>query len=139
NRLWSTHPPLAERIKRLDPSFDGDFSPYAGATAAKPADAPGVSNLAGEATASRASEARPETGGTLAEEIPDALHDAGATSFGAVATLYALMLDPEEAVRAQQVEALREELAAPLFEEVVRMLPRVAELPRGARLPLADL
>jgi len=136
NSLWATHPPLMERIKRLDPSFDGDFSPYVGATAAAPADAPGVSNLAGGAPEPPA---RPLVGKVVAEEIPPSLHEAVSTSFGAVATLYALMLDPEEAVREQQIEALREELAAPLFAEVVRMLPTVGALPLGARLLLADV
>jgi Zn-dependent protease with chaperone function len=145
SRLWSTHPPLMERIKRLDPSFDGDFSRYEGATAARPADAPGVSNLAGEAAGPSPvpppvpPPPRPVVGEAVAEEIPAALHDAVGTSFGAVATLYALMLDPDEPVRAQQVEALREELAAPLFAEVLRMIPAVGALPRGARLPLADV
>lgn len=139
SRLWSTHPPLMERIKRLDPSFDGDFSPYVGATAAAPAGAPGVSNLAGGAVEPPAPAARPLVGEVVAQEIPEPLHEAVATSFGAVATLYALMLDPEEAVRAQQIETLREELAAPLFAEVVRMLPAVGALPLGARLPLADV
>lgn len=139
SRLWSTHPPLAERIKRLDPSFDGDFAPYTGATASKPADAPGISNLAGEAPPPPVSEARLDVGETVVAEIPGALHDAVSTSFGAVATLYALMLDPEEAVRAQQLEALQEALATPLFAEVLKVMPDVAALPRDARLPLADL
>lgn len=137
--LWSTHPPLVERIKRLDPSFDGDFGPYAGATAARPADAPGVSNLAGAAAPPAEPEAPPEAGEAVVAEIPEPLHDAVSTSFGAVATLYALMLDPDESVRAQQVEALQASLTTPLFAEVLKVMPAVSALPRDVRLPLADL
>ena len=152
SRLWATHPPLVERIRRLDPAFDGDFSRYAGASVPSAAGPAGVVGLVGEqarpvggesgggqAQEHAAEPSRSAVGAAVLEEIPASLHEAVGTSFGAVAVLYALMLDAEESVRAQQAEVLREELATPLFGEVVRLMPEVGALAAGARLPLADV
>ncbi len=155
--LWATHPPLEERIRRLDPSFDGDFSSLPANQIARGRvemnARAGVSGLAGAGPSARAqapaapleaveTAARapgPATGAVVLAEIPDVLHEAVSTSFGAVATLYALMLDPETAARDQQLDVLKDDLAAPLFAEVVRMLPEVSALNIDARLPLADV
>ena len=45
----ATHPPLDERIRRIDPAFDGDFAKWAGALS--PAAAAGEDSAARTATA----------------------------------------------------------------------------------------
>ena len=169
--LWATHPPIEERIRRLDPSFDESYEGSPAALVAKgraemharaalngtaegpaairaavsplaaepPPDATEAPPVTSETVEAVADGPGPEVGAVVLAEIPDALHEAVSTSFGAVATLYALMLDPDESVRAQQLDVLEEDLVAPLFAEVVRMMPDVEELATDARLPLADV
>lgn len=174
--LWATHPPLEERIRRLDPSFDKSYegspaalvakgraemharaalngtnegpaalhagiTPLAPSEVTPPIDAvtPPSPETVPEMVEAVADGPGPEAGAVVLSEIPDALHDAVSTSFGAVATLYALMLDPDESVRTLQLEVLEADLIPPLFGEVVRMMPEVGALESDARLPLADV
>jgi len=150
NRLWATHPPLAERIRRLDPSFDGDFSDVAVQASA---DASGPSALAPVETREPSpatdevrpegthppEEASPAVGEAMRHEIPADLHEAVSTSYGAVATVYALMLDPQAPIREQQMEVLRGALQPPLVEEVLRVRTLLDGVPPGARLLLVDI
>ena len=149
SRLWATHPPLAERIRRLDPSFDGEFSfdgdfadaalgasalAPAGSAAPSPGGRPVVERVAdGEAGAS------PALGAAVRDEIPTALHEAVGTSFGAVAVVYALMLDAQPPIRERQVETLQKALTPPLVEEVLRYGSVLEDLPPAMRLPLVDV
>lgn len=149
-RLWATHPPLEERIRRLDPSFDGDFAAYRSA----PASDTGVSSLASNAPADASSREEPSieskdrpspadpspaVGAALRHEIPTALHATVATPFGAVAVVYALMLDTQSATYDQQVAILRESLQPPLVDEILRIVPSLDAVPPAARLLLVDV
>jgi Zn-dependent protease with chaperone function len=150
-RLWATHPPLTERIRRLDPSFEGDFSAYEASTQRSAADEERALGLAAPTTPpaldrdEHAPPVRPDrgpspaVGAAVLDEIPAALREAVGSSFSAVATVYALMLDPEPAIREQQAEILAEALTPPLRVEVLRLQPLVAALPPEARLPLVDV
>ncbi|MEP0546874.1 MAG: M48 family metallopeptidase [Rhodothermales bacterium] len=152
-RLWATHPPLTERIRRLDPSFEGDFSAYEASTERSAADEERALGLApavpaGPPPVERGSapppvqtdrSPSPAVGAAVLDEIPAALREAVGSTFSAVATVYALMLDPEPAIRAQQEEILTEALAPPLRAEVLRLQPLVAGLSPEARLPLVDV
>ena len=153
SRLWATHPPLTERIRRLDPSFDGSFDRYEASTQRSALDEEGRVGLAPAESVSPSPIERGEVpraeggersrslavGAAVIHELPDALHEAVASTFSAVATVYALMLDPETAIREQQEEILAEALAPALHAEVVRLQPLVAALPPEARLPLVDV
>lgn len=137
NRLWATHPPLTERIRRLDPAFDGTVSEGSMTSAEGPSAAVG---LRGEAVSSaNQTLAPPAVGATVLDGLPDVLHEAAGSSFGAVAMVYALVLDPEPAVRTKQMDMLAETLQAPLHREVMRLLPSVDALSPEARLPLVDV
>ncbi|HEX7091861.1 MAG TPA: M48 family metallopeptidase [Longimicrobiales bacterium] len=80
--LFATHPPLVERIRRIDPSFDGDFERVFEAAAAREALAAG-SQEAHHGTAARHGAPAPRTPGALDRRATGALL-AGAAA-GAVA------------------------------------------------------
>lgn len=84
-------------------------------------------------------EATPAVGEAMRHEIPAALHDAVSASFGAVAAVYALMLDEQPPVRERQLEAMRGALQPPLVEEVLRIRPLLEHVPPAARLMLVDV
>ncbi len=153
SRLWATHPPLTERIRRLDPSFEGSFDIYEASTAVSAAEEERALGLAGAVQADPPSVGRPATeppvhtarslspavGAAVLDEMPAELREAVGSSFSAVATVYALMLDVEPAIHERQWKTLGEALAPPLHAEVRRLQPAVAALPVEARLPLVDL
>jgi len=135
NRLWATHPPLTERIRRLDPSFDGERIDAAKAPVEGHA---GTMGLVG-AGPSVASHAPPSSRGAVLHGLPEALHEAASSPFGAVAMVYAIVLDPEPTVREQQMRRLEETLQPALYREVGRLRPAVDALPPEVRIPLVDV
>ncbi len=124
--LWATHPPLPERIRAIDPGFDGTFfNPpevvnvaeqsfvSAGLAPARPAPsnraAPGIPPILSMAAARLA----PATVGTLTadqiadahdllESIPTRLRDAAHDPTEAPLLLFALLLDPDPGVHEKQ-------------------------------------
>ena len=149
--VFSTHPPLEDRIRRLDPSFDGVFRPLPspGEAPATRRETPGVSGLAPGRT-----ETTPDrlvrsigspTPATLAyaaallREIPGELRRAGRDPLEAEALVYALLLDPDANVRNRQLRMVLERAGLAVrnrAETLVRQLDRVEA---GTRLPLLDL
>jgi len=167
SNLWSTHPPLVERIRRLDPEFDGDFSKVVakrpspreetaaagGARGRKGRSHPSIGDTlilaAGAMGAAGVPQAAPEAvpeqaGLDLGEavslgSVPDRLLAATREPFAAVALMYAAVLDRDAGSREAQLAALRSSITSALLEEVMKLLPDVDALPEEARLPLADL
>ena len=168
SRLFATHPPLAERIRRLDPDFDGAFPEVAARDAraqARPAPGPvaGMAAIHGAAAApaDAARHARPRAEsvapaaildavgspseadltaarGVLAA-IPEPVLEAAREPFGARALVYALLLDREPDVRARQLEELQRGADPAVFGETKRIAPAVGQLPRSHRLAVVDL
>ncbi len=148
--LLATHPPLVERIRRIDPSFDGDFSRVR-------FDPPGDE----EVVKARSHQPRPRVMtfnpaeaikgvGTIApaqlayatdllDEIAPTLADAVRDPFGAQAVVYALLLDPAEPLRNSQLTWLDANVLPAAVREVRRVLPEVARLAPETRLPLVEL
>lgn len=175
--ITATHPPLDERIRRIDPSFDGTYPKVewpaegrapageeersaGGPRAGLPglpgveipgADIPGVGTiLAGGVLASGAPEAVADSVGTLdpphvehaaalLAALPEPLREAAHEPASARALVFALLLDPERAVRVRQLEVLRESAEPELVEEARRLAVPLAEGPPEARIPLLDL
>jgi Zn-dependent protease with chaperone function len=163
--LLSTHPPLKERIKRLDPAFDGHFTavkPGRLAAAEPASDRPkraalrpgtvdGAFGRVGEPLRAPLEplEAVLQIGAPgiehlafaalLLEELPDRLHQAAQNPFGARAVIFALLLDDEEAVRTRQLERLAEHADRAVYEETRKLSGLVAAVRPESRLPLVDL
>lgn len=156
----ATHPPLAERIRRIDPSFNGTF-PKIAASQVEPvredeerrAHAAGLAagfgprqerrvELDPHAAVATVAAPGPEHvayATALLASLPAPLASAAHEPFGACALVYALLLDRDPRVRQKQL-ALVDYLAAPgTAAEVGRLAPQVDTLDEAARLPLADL
>jgi hypothetical protein len=158
--LLATHPPLVERIRRLDPQFDGQFPevrpvgvdreeleghrpgrvpPFAAMPRLR--GLPRVLRFADEA-ASRVGHVDPEEIGwaqALYDTMPDVLRVAAQEPFSARALVYALLLDPRADLRDLQLTRLKVGAEPRDFAETLRLVAPVQALPDTHRLPLLDL
>ncbi len=147
--MLSTHPPLEDRISRLDPSFDP-----AGRSTATPRHASNDSAQIAALTDSAAVDTTPkavvDSVGTteperffydeaIVAEIPIGLRQTISSSLGAVALTYSLLLDPDSSNRSFQLDLLRERVDPIILEEIEQILPDVLALDHFARLPALDL
>ncbi len=142
----ATHPPLAQRIKRIDPAFDGNFQvknkPKRQAQQKPPKTkaqssrfdpthvlhqigTPGVEHILYAAA--------------LLESLPHPIKKAVHNPFGARAVIYALLLDPSQKIRENQLNRL----AAHADKQVVQLTQvaskMVNQLEDKSRLPVVEL
>lgn len=148
----STHPPLEERIQRLDPSFTGSFAatdpgpkihPAAGAEIPENEErlAAGVVGLGGHTIAARVGAVQPthvDYATRFLSGLPAGLKERAREPATAPALLFALLLDRDPQVRLVQVKVL-EAAGRFLFEETQKASTILASCPDAARLPLLDL
>ena len=155
NAMFATHPPLKERIKRIDPSWDGEFPELpAGAVGAQAAAAaPGAAGFAGSEAAAAAgpnvadavshvgqpTPAHLEYAADLIEHLPKPVVEAAREPYGARAVVYALVLDRDPGPRQVQLSHLEAEADRGVFEETIRVAPLVEQLDPRMRLPLLEL
>ena len=164
--LFATHPPLADRVARLDPQFKGEWPEVVDPVAVPPQEAkrtpdrgrptipglptlPGlphipipVLGLAAGQTAERAGTVTPDDLDRAAEmhaDLPDDLRAAAGEPFGARALVLALLLDFRDDVRAKQLAAVEAAGDPLLTAETQRLAEQSLGLSEAARLPLADL
>jgi Zn-dependent protease with chaperone function len=162
--LFASHPPLHDRISRIDPQWDGKYPP------ALPVDA--VVGLGGEGAgafvggATREAVARPdiydhpvpvavvrhaadqvghptelhrEYVHELIAAMPPAVVDAAHEPYGARALIFATLLDEDADVRAAQLRALEKATDANVYELTLKLVPAVNQLDVRAFLPLVDM
>ncbi|MEX1023648.1 MAG: M48 family metallopeptidase [Planctomycetota bacterium] len=158
--LGATHPPLEERVARLLPSlagrlkkaFGGDEPAYSAlqgevaglsamssksaADAPRDPAAPAASALdqVGAITGAHLARAR-----ELLDALPTELRRAASEPFSARAIVYALLLDPDERVRAKQARDLERHADSAVLREFAQLEPAVRSLPPEERLPLVEL
>lgn len=159
--MFSTHPPLGERIRRIDPSWDGEFPqlPKAGdgapGAAAAPgavgfADAAGFAGAEGETSAvpdlsdaviqvGRPTPAHVEYAAELIHRLPAPVVAAAHEPHGARAVVYALLLDPAPEPRSSQLRHLEAAADHGVYEETLKLVPQVERLGRRMRLPLVEI
>ena len=153
--MFSTHPPLAERIRRIDPSWDGEFPELAETGDGAPGmiGSPGAAGFAGaEAGASASpdissavnqvgqpSPAHVEYAAALIDRLPDPVVVAAHEPYGARALVYALLLDRNPEPRQVQLDHLEAAADDGVFEETVRLAPLVEQLEPGVRLPVLEI
>jgi Zn-dependent protease with chaperone function len=165
--IMDTHPPLASRIRALDPGFDGNFPPVSIAEAAEaprvsppprrspiPFALPGMprsqGGFAGLVPPIIAAQAvMPNTGHPttahlryaegLRASVPASLQAAAREGMGASTLVYASLLSDDEAVRRKQLDTLAATTSPAVCQETLRILPDVEAVATHAKLPLVDL
>lgn len=160
--LSSTHPPLASRILRIDPQWDGKFGasePLASVESQPPVDGTSamrdpdrVRNMATVAAGAAVAEAvaamdqigQPTQESvllarSLLSEMPAAILDAAHEPYGARAVIYCLLLDKGAGLREQQLALLQSRADKDVYALTTSLLPQMDALDRRFRLPIIDI
>ncbi len=153
--LLATHPPLEERIRAIDPNFDGEFTPTRDASAQEPphrasqtaasaprATMPPIIPVAMAAVMSdlgTPNTAHLHYAVELRNSFPPALKDAARDAMGASALVYGLLLSTDSAMRAKQLGLLAQNTSDAVRQETERLLPQIDPVATNAKLPLVDL
>lgn len=167
--LMATHPPLAQRIQRIEPDWNGEFPsvqvdpPTPGQEQATQVNSRrmGVLGSVAAATLARPSSQIEPLPSTAAQESIDAIGQAGARHidyaqrtlaaldpelksaardpYTARALVYGLLLDHTPEVQTQQLAALRQQTVAHIYRAVLHLLDKLGQLDPRARLPLLGL
>ena len=159
--MFATHPPLEERIRRIEPNWDGRYLPPQPREAAE-TESPdisrasataGVSMLAAAAAVQPAAgvayEAPALTTDTTPEPaaepspVPDQarnlerLTDNARETYSARALVVALLMaDPSRFVHEQQLDLIRQQQGQDFLQQVLRILPLLKGIAAAERLPL---
>ena len=156
--LLATHPPLTERIRRLDPQFTGDLaspapashtaagtaattgtSPLSALSALTPPPLPGMSpaqavNHAGTLSAVSLLQAAHSI-----EAIPPSLRTAAHTPALAQAVIFGILLDSRPEPRRQQLAYLAKRVPAELNDAIQTLDRELTALPAPLRQPLVEI
>ncbi len=161
-KLSATHPPLAKRILRIDPQWDGNFYDSDDSEPSPEEDPGAVTESTARERMARAA-AAVATGAAVADvmnaidhignpeqeaidyarvliaALPAAIKEAAHEPYGARAVIYCLVLQKDQAAREQQLQHLHEH-ADPNVSALTRvLLPRFKDLDIKYRLPLIDI
>lgn len=131
--MLATHPPLAERIKRLDPAFNTDIARLMNATASSSTDA-GVSGFAG----GRAGSVNISAAAATLDSIPDPIMAEVRDVTSSRAVIYGLLWAGSADVQSMQQAAINsgDPQAATRLTAIRSALE---QLPDQSRLPIATL
>ena len=160
--LSATHPPLAKRILRIDPHWDGKFdssdktdSPQDDeetdkkepmtreelakkvatvVTGAAMADVANAIDQIGNPKQETINYAR-----SLISELPMVIKKTAREPYGARAVIYSLVLDPGQEVRGRQLKHLQEYADSDVFVLTHKLIPEMDGLDIKYRLPLIDI
>ncbi len=152
--LWATHPPLPERIRAIDPQFDGQmFQPpepvdVVHENFAQAGFAPGSVHVRPAPAATPA--ALIASIGTLAPEnianaeallagVPERVRSAARRPADAAVLLYGLLLDPDATVRARQRALVASRAGGDALHTLDELEPALRALGPEHRLPLLQL
>ncbi len=165
DNLWATHPPLDQRIRAMDSSFDGryfeppevvDVATEPWSHTARPAIRPrspiSFDPLALVATIGAVAEAHTARAREIAQSIPEVLRTAARTPVGAAALVCGLLLSADPVRRVRQLTMITRlggdaiSSTLPPLDDCLRTLPAEARLPlllltppALRQLPPADL
>ena len=145
--LFATHPPLPERIRRLDPAWETE------AASQVQGDAPGIAagSLPDEISAFALASAAPVAlagnpgpdelamAHTLHRHLPPLLYDAAHSNQGALLLVPALVLHPDAIPRREQLAYLQGQLGSARTATIEELFAGVAQAGPAYRLPLLDL
>ncbi len=152
--LMATHPPLQDRISRLDPEWNGKF-PKSTGTAATVSQVAGMAGLVGAVAANEklsvevVENAADQVGAPtedhrlyasrLLRELPQEITEAVHEPYGARAVIFALLLDNQQDVQTVQMDALAATTTPDIVALTAKLAPAIRQLDTRARLPLVDM
>lgn len=152
---WATHPPLDERIRRIEPGFKGKFEKinYQGRSMDNRSQAAAemlvasdgsiaVSHLSPDEFIAKAGS--PNLGSIheatmIMAKIPVRIRDFSHDPYTARATVYALLLAQNMENRSVQLQVLERVADPNVFRETLDILPEIEGLSSALRLPLAEM
>lgn len=148
--LMATHPPLAERIRRIDPSFSAELhiSPISSLSTTPDS---GISQIAGtpERFSIKSDNVVSSIGTSDAEHInyasallgsiPPYVSKSAREPYGARAVIYCLLLNKEKEPRAYQINRLSEYADPAVHTETLKLIPLIGSVEQSARFPLIDI
>jgi Zn-dependent protease with chaperone function len=157
--LFSTHPPLNERIKKVDPRWDGKFPVLQDPgkqvkedvdTATRPKRAETlIKTIAAGVAIDTAVKNLMQTGQpneqqlhyaqSIIQQIPPQLLNAAHEPYGARAIIYSLILDKDATIRQQQMSTLKEFGDNGIYELTAKLQSEIDNLDAYIRLPLINI
>ena len=155
--LFATHPPLAERIRQLEPSWNGQFADGTPRTDSALAPHPSTAGVAGLADAEAVNRSAAESvtsavdhigqpntahlqyAARLVDELPTAIVDATREPHGARALIFALLIDRQTEIQEIQIAHLSRAADPGVCKETLKLLPLIEQLDARVRLPLVDI
>jgi Zn-dependent protease with chaperone function/uncharacterized tellurite resistance protein B-like protein len=154
--LWATHPPLEERIRAIDPQFDGKFFDppdvvdveresfvTAGLAPVRPRPTPIKLPTAAASTAIGSigvlSPEQIANAQLLLQATPSRLRDAARAANEAPALAFALLLSTDSATATRQRGIIAERAGSDAARLVDELAPLVAQLDAAHKLPLIQL
>lgn len=156
--MQATHPPLPERIRRVEPAWDGKFTGADGLAVAGPGgQAVQRQGLAGALLAELNATTRVPVSASVAERIgklnkqqldhavglieqlPESVKAAAREPFEARALVFAMLINQDAEARIRQIAYLRKSPLPGLAAETERLLTAVQEMDDQHRLPVLDL
>ena len=165
----ATHPPLDERIRAIDPGWEGEFKQASARAveaepsrkAAKPTSSrspfPTIPGMPGAQAAAGGFATNAVLMGAVLPNLgkPSPLHlryaeelrssfsekvqSAAREPLDATALVFAMLLSPDDALRAKQLTELGKRIAPRVAEKTAALWPEVATIASRARLPLVNL
>jgi hypothetical protein len=151
--MFATHPPLTQRIRRIDPRWDGKFiavdTDVAAAPAATTTDKLHTAGLAAGVAAAQVLQAIDTIGQPsdvhlgyavkVLQDIPPALKEAAHEPYKARALIYTLVINVDANIRDSQLGHLKQHGDTGIYAETLELLPQVKNLEQRFRLPLIDI
>ena len=160
--LSATHPPLRERILRIDPQWDGKFdltdppqrdredaasagaptTPHEGhakTIAAVAAGAAVADVLAGVGQGGGSDQASFLHTGPALSQLPAPIVHAAREPHGARAVIYCVVLDRGQAVREKQLKRLQDFADPGVYAIALGLMPQMERLDVALRLPVIDI
>jgi Zn-dependent protease with chaperone function len=164
--ILSTHPRLEDRIRAIDPSWDGkfprgtlpqdDFPRMADAASAVPIDSDSAirQRRRGDpsgliSTVVNAASILPQLGNPnslhlryaveMRQSFPEAVRRAAHEPGSTTALIYALLISTDESIRTSQLQQLATCVTPEIYQRTLALLPEVGVIAQRVRLPLVSL